>query len=138
MPSRPFILVVAFAMSLSACASPSSVGALSDYWGVGFTNVTTRCGGGYRVYQKANEPKLLVRAYEVSEARRSFCEMYNGIQQNAGVTGVRHEEAATEYLAKISALKSCRLVSGTEITALHSEFVYSCPTHPDLAIMVKG
>lgn len=136
--SRSLLLVAAFAMSLAACASPSSVGALSDYWGVSYTNVSTRCGGGYQVYRKPGESRILVRAYELSEARQSFCERYNGIQPDIGITGVRHEEAVLEYISGRADLRSCTLVSGTEISSLHSEFVIACPVAPGTAIRAKG
>lgn len=136
--SRSSLPIIAVGLSLSACASPSSVGTLSDYWGADATKVSTRCGGGYQVFRKPDERKILVRAYEFSEARQSFCERYNGIQPNVDITGVRHEEAALEYMAGRADLKSCTLVSGTEITSLHSEFVISCPTAPKAAVTAKG
>jgi hypothetical protein len=135
----PFVLpIIAIAASLSGCASPSGLGALSDYWGVGYTHVTTTCGGGYQVYRKSGEPKILVVAYPISEARKSFCESYNGIRPSPSVTGVRYEEGALEYLARTPDLKSCTLAGGTELTGLHSEFVIACPRSPAGAITAKG
>lgn len=138
MLDRFLVPALAVTALLSACASPASVGALSDYWGVSYTNVSTRCGGGYQVYRKPGEQRILVRAYEVSEARQAFCERYNGLQPDIGITGVRHEEAALEYLATTADLKACRIVSGTEITSLHSEFVLACPVAPETAVRAKG
>jgi hypothetical protein len=131
----PFIAIAA---SLSGCASTASVGTLSDYWGVGYTHVTTTCGGGYQVYRKPSESKILVVAYPVSEARKSFCEIYNEIRPSPNATGMRYEEGALEYLAKTPSLKSCTLAGGTELTGLHSEFVVACQVSPSGVITAKG
>ncbi len=138
MVGRALFPAVALILSLSACASPSAQGSLHEYWGVAYTNVSTRCGGGYQVYRKPGTSRILVRAYELSEARQSFCERYNGIQPSVGVTGVRHEEAVVEYMATRADLRECRLVSGTEITSLHSEFMIACPVAPTGAVRAKG
>ncbi len=119
--------ITVLAAGLSACASNPKGGSLSDYVGVGVTNVATSCGGGYQVYRQPVNGRLLIVAYAVSEARQSFCQSWRGEPSVSPVTGVRHEEAAVEYIAKTPAMKGCALVSGTEITRLHSEFTIACP-----------
>jgi hypothetical protein len=111
---------------------------LSDYVAVAYTNVQTSCGGGYQVYRKTGEPKILVRAYEVAEVRRSLCESIRSDPPRSAMTGVRYEDAALEYLATTADLKACTIAGGTEITRVHSEFVLACPAIPVAAISVKG
>jgi hypothetical protein len=140
MPCRASSLlpIVALSGSLVACASGSSIGTLAPYIAVGYTNVQTSCGGGYQVYRKPGEPKILVRAYEVAEVRRSLCESIRSDPPRVATTGVRYEDAALEYLATTPDLKACTLASGVEITRVHSEFVLACPAAPAAAISVKG
>lgn len=140
MLGRPSSLlpIMALSGSLTACASASSIGLLSDYVAVGYTDVQTSCGGGYQVYRKPGEPKILVRAYEVAEVRRSLCERIRSDPPRQAMTGVRFEDAAQEYLATAADLKACTLASGTEVTRVHSEFVLACPATPAAAIGVKG
>jgi hypothetical protein len=130
---------VVLALSVAGCASQPRGGSLSDYVAVGSTNVTTHCGGGYQVYRQPVNGRLLVAAYAVSEARQTFCQSYRGEPSVAPITGVRHEEAAVEYIAHTPAMKGCTLVSGSEITPLHSEFIVACPAAPGTAtITAKG
>jgi len=131
-------LVIALTVLVSACASEPKGGSLSDYVGVSFTNVETRCGGGYQVYRQPVNGRLLVAAYAVSEAYRSACEARRGAQPVPGGIGVRHEEAALQYIATTPSMKGCTLVSGTEITGLHSEFVVSCPASVSRVVRAKG
>jgi hypothetical protein len=105
---------------------------------VGYTNVTTTCGGGYQVYRQPINGRLLVAAYAVSEMRQTFCQRWRGEPSVSPVTGVRHEEAALEYIAQTPAMKGCTLVSGIEISRLHSEFVVACPAPPAAAVTAKG
>src|SRR3712207_483841 len=90
--------IAALTTSLSACASNPQGGALSDYVGVGYTNVATTCGGGYQVYQQPVNRRLLVAAYPISEARQSLCQSLRGEPSISSVTGVRHEDGALEYI----------------------------------------
>ena len=141
MLSRPLSLlsILALSVSLSACASNPQGGSLSDYIGVGATNVETSCGGGYRVFYRPVEQRVLVRAYEISEAYRSMCESRRGGPPRSTALGVRYEDAALEYLAQTPSLKACTIVSGVEITRLHSEFTLACPAAPGaVAITAKG
>lgn len=119
--------LVALAALVSACASQPRGASLGDYVGVSYTNVETRCGGGYQVYRQPVDGRLLVAAYAISEAVRSACMARRGAPPMPSRTGVRYEEAALEYIATTPSMKGCTLVSGTEITGLHSEFVVSCP-----------
>src|SRR5215217_8048105 len=107
MLSRPlFITAQLVLMSImSGCASVPTGGSLSDYVGVGYTNVTTTCGGGYQVYRQPVSGRLLVAAYAVSEMRQTFCQSWRGEPSVSSVTGVRHEEAALEYIATTPAMK---------------------------------
>jgi hypothetical protein len=124
---------------LSACASNPQGGSLSDYVAVGYTNVATACGGGYQVYRQPVNGRLLVVAYAASEARQTFCQSWRGESSVSPVTGVRHEEAALEFIATTPTMKGCTLVSGIEITRLHSEFIVACPAAPGSAtISAKG
>jgi hypothetical protein len=136
--SSAFIPVIAIVAFVSACASNPEGGSLVNYIGVGSTDVATACGGGYQVFRKPGERRFLVRAYEVSETYRSMCEMHRAPRPASTITGVRYEDAALEYLAKSSDLRSCTLVSGVEITRLHSEFTVACPAAPVAAISAKG
>ena len=137
---RPFLVLAASGLlvSLAGCASTPKGGSLSDYVGVGSRNVTTTCGGGFQVYRQPVNGRLLVAAYAVSEMRQTFCQSWRGDPSVSPVTGVRHEEAALQYIAQTPAMKGCTIVSGIEITRLHSEFVVSCPTAPTVAVKAKG
>jgi hypothetical protein len=131
------LAVLSFA--LAGCASTPKGGSLSDYVGVGYGNVATACGGGYQVYRQPVNGRLLVVAYAASEARQTFCQSWRGEPSVSPVTGVRHEEAALEFIATTPAMKGCTLVSGIEITRLHSEFIVACPAAPGSAtISAKG
>jgi hypothetical protein len=131
------LAVLSFA--LAGCASTPKGGSLSDYVGVGSVNVATACGGGYQVYRQPVNGRVLVAAYAASEARQTFCQSWRGEPSVSPVTGVRHEEAVTEYIAKTPGLTGCTIVSGVEITRLHSEFVIACPAAPGAAaISAKG
>jgi hypothetical protein len=124
---------------LSACASAPSGGSLSDYVGVGYTNVTTTCGGGFQVYRQPVNGRVLVAAYAVSNMRQSFCQSWRGEPPAPSLTGARYEEAVREYISKTPTLKGCTVVSGIEITQLHSEFVVSCPAAPAAPVIkAKG
>jgi hypothetical protein len=144
MISRPLaiITIAALTAALSACASNRSSpqgGSLSDYVGVSYANVSTACGGGYQVYRQPVNGRLLVVAYAASEARQSFCQSWRGEPSVSPVTGARHEEGAVEYIATTPALKGCTLVSGIELTSLHSEFTIACPAVPGATIIsAKG
>src|SRR4051794_27223558 len=130
--------VLGLAALVSACATQPKGGSLSDYVGVSFTNIETRCGGGYQVYRQPVNGRLLVAAYAVSEAFKSACEARRGDQPIQSRTGARYEEAALEYIAATPSMKGCTLVNGTEITRLHSEFVVACPASVTRAIRAKG
>jgi hypothetical protein len=136
------IAIAALAAALSACASSRSTplgGSLSDYVGVSYVNVTTTCGGGYQIYRQPTNGRMLVAAYAASEVRQSICQSWRGESSVSPVTGVRHEEAVTEYIAATPALKGCTVVSGVAITRLHSEFSIACPAAPGAAtISAKG
>ncbi len=140
MPRRPVFItaLLVLAGALSGCASAPKGGSLPDYIAVGYTNVTTTCGGGYQVYRQPINGRLLVAAYAVSEMRQTFCQSWRGEPSVSPVTGVRHEEAALEYIAQTPAMKGCTLVSGIEISRLHSEFVIACPASPAAAVTAKG
>lgn len=140
MPSRSFSItaMVALVGVMSGCASAPVGGSLSDYVAVGYTNVTTSCGGGYQIYRQPVNGRLLVVAYAASEMRQTFCQSWRGEPSVSPVTGVKHEEGALEYIAKTPAMKDCTLVSGIEITPLHSEFIVSCPGQPATAVIAKG
>jgi hypothetical protein len=144
MLSRPvsLISIAALTVALSACASSRSNpqgGSLSDYVAVSYTNVTTTCGGGYQVYRQPVNGRVLVVAYAASEARQSICQSWRGEPSVSPITGARHEEAVVEYIATTPSLKGCTVVSGVEITSLHSEFTIICPADPAAtAISTKG
>ncbi|ANY77693.1 hypothetical protein BB934_05140 [Microvirga ossetica] len=140
MLSRPLFVTALLALvgAMSGCASAPTGGSLSDYVAVGYTNVTTTCGGGYQVYRQPVNGRLLVAAYAVSEMRQSFCQSWRGEPSLSPLTGVRHEEGALEYIATTPAMKGCILVSGVEITRLHSEFIVACPAQPGATITAKG
>ena len=57
---------------------------------------------------------------------------------NPGLTGVRHEEAVVEYIAKTPSLKGCTVAGGMAHTPLHSEFTLACPDTTAKAIPAKG
>jgi hypothetical protein len=143
MLSRPLalLLTATLAGSLAACASTDSEGSIAHYIATGATNVTTSCGGGYQVFRAPAENRILVVAYAIPQAYKSICE--GSAQSFQGVTGVRYEEAALEYLSKSADLKVCKVVRGVEITPLHSEFFLSCPVVPTaatpaVAVRAKG
>jgi hypothetical protein len=140
MLSRPLFLTATLALvaAMPGCASAPKGGSLSDYVAVGYTNVTVTCGGGYQVYRQPVNGRLLVAAYAASEMRQSFCQSWRGEPSISPVTGVRHEEAALEFIAQTPAMKGCTLVSGIEITRLHSEFVVACPAPPAAVVTAKG
>lgn len=144
MLSRPLalLLTATLAASLTACASSTDTGgSLSHYIATGSTNVTTSCGGGYQVFRNGTENRILVVAYAIPQAYKAICEGSGPSRQ--GLTGVRYEEAALEYLSKTADLKACTLASGDEITPLHSEFVLNCPVAlpaatPATTVRAKG
>lgn len=133
----PLALAAALAVSVSGCAQGTSPGSISYYVATPVTKVETRCGGGYQVFQRPGEPTILVAAYAVSEAAQTLCEQRRGIVP-VRATGIRHEEAAVEYIAARPDLKGCTVVSGIEHTALHSEFVLACPGAATNVVSVKG
>ncbi|MBD2749031.1 hypothetical protein IC232_20280 [Microvirga sp. BT688] len=133
----PLILAAVLAASVSGCARGTAPGSLSYYVATPAYKVETRCGGGYQVFQRPGEPTILVAAYAISEAVQTMCEQRRGIVP-VSVTGVRHEEAAVEYIATRPDLKGCTVVSGIEHTRLHSEFVLSCPGVATGVVSVKG
>jgi hypothetical protein len=130
--------VIALTALVTACASQPRGGSLSDYVGVSYTNIETRCGGGYQVYRQPVNGRLLVVAYAISEAFKSACEARRGAELVPTKTGVRYEEAALEYIEKTPGMKGCTIVSGTEITRLHSEFIVACPASATQVIRAKG
>ena len=68
-----------------------------------------------------------------------MCESRRGVPPRSTAQGVRHEDAEREYLAQTPSLKACTIVSGVEITRLHSEFALACPAAPGaVAIKAKG
>jgi hypothetical protein len=135
--SATTLLVLVGAMS--GCASTPKGGSLSDYVGGYPINVTTTCGGGFQVYRQPVNGRVLVVAYAVSEMRQSFCQSWRGEPSVSAVTGVRHEDAALEFISQTPALKGCALTSGVEITRLHSEFIMACPTAPGAGVVqAKG
>ena len=133
----PLILAAALAASVSGCARGTTPGSLSYYVATPVAKVETRCGGGYQVFQRPGEPTILVAAYAISEAVQTMCEQRRGIVP-VSVTGVRHEEAAVEYIATRPDLKGCTVVSGIEHTRLHSEFVLACPGVATGVVSAKG
>jgi hypothetical protein len=133
----PLALAAALAVSVSGCAQGTAPGSLSYYVATPAYKVETRCGGGYQVFQRPGEPTILVAAYGVSEVVQTMCEQRRGIVP-VRATGVRHEEAAVEYIAKRPDLKGCTVVSGIEHTSLHSEFVLACPGVATNVVSVKG
>jgi hypothetical protein len=133
----PLVLAAALAVSLSGCARGTAPGSLSYYVATPVTKVETRCGGGYQVFQRPGEPTILVAAYAISEAVQTMCEQRRGVVP-ISATGVRHEEAAVEYIATMPHLKGCTVVSGIEHTRLHSEFVLACPGVATNVVSVKG
>jgi hypothetical protein len=134
----PLVLAAAVAVSVSGCARGTAPGSLSYYVATPVTKVETTCGGGYQVFQRPGEPTILVVAYAVSEAAQTLCEQRRGIVPVRAHTGVRHEEAAVEYIATMPHLKGCTVVSGVEHTLLHSEFVLACPGVASNVVSVKG
>jgi hypothetical protein len=137
---RSILLVSALALAalVSGCARGSVPGSISYYVATPGVKVETKCGGGYQIFQRPGELTILVAAYAVSEVVQTVCEQRRGISTAPGPSGVRHEEAAVEYIALTPALKGCTVVSGMEITRLHWEFVLSCPAPLNGAISVKG
>ena len=133
----PLILAAALAASVSGCARGTAPGSISYYVATPVAQVETRCGGGYQVYQRPGEPTILVVAYAVSEAVQTMCEQRRGIVP-VSATGIRHEEAAVEYIATRPHMKGCTVVSGIEHTRLHSEFVLACPGVAGGVVSVKG
>ncbi len=133
----PLALAAALAVSVSGCAQGTAPGSISYYVAAPVTKVETRCGGGYQVFYRPGEPTILVAAYAVSEAVQTLCEQRRGIVP-VRATGVRHEEAAVEYIATRPDLKGCTVVSGMEHTLLHSEFVLACPGVATGVVSVKG
>ncbi len=124
-PLCRLIPAVMLMSAVTACTATSN-GSISHYWGVPASNVSTRCGSGYRVFRYRDEPKILVSAYVGSYIYRSACERNGPVEQR--ITGVDHEEAAAAYIEDRPALKGCRITGGTSLSPLHSEFILSCPT----------
>jgi hypothetical protein len=133
----PLVLAAALAASVSGCARGTAPGSLSYYVATPAAQVETRCGGGYQVFQRPGEPTILVAAYAISEAVQTMCEQRRGIVP-VRATGIRHEEAAVEYIATRPHLKGCTVVSGIEHTRLHSEFVLACPGLATGIVSAKG
>jgi hypothetical protein len=133
----PLALVAALAVFVSGCAQGTAPGSLSYYVATPAAKVETRCGGGYQVFQRPGEPTILVAAYGVSEVAQTLCEQRRGIVP-VRATGIRHEEAAVEYIATNPQLKGCTVVSGIEHTRLHSEFVLACPATATSVVSAKG
>jgi hypothetical protein len=133
----PLVLAAALAVFVSGCAQGTAPGSLSYYVATPMSQVETRCGGGYQVFQRPGEPTILVVAYAVSEAVQTLCEQRRGIVP-VRATGIRHEEAAVEYIATLPHLKGCTVVSGIEHTRLHSEFVLACPATATSVVSAKG
>jgi hypothetical protein len=113
-------------------------GSIAHYVAAPSLGVETTCGGGYQVFRRPGEQTVLVSAYAISEAAQTMCEQRRGLQPNPGMTGVRHEEAAVEYITKSPALKGCTVAGGIAHTALHSEFTLACPDTVAKAISAKG
>jgi threonine dehydratase len=140
MPSRllPVIVPAAAAVLLSGCAIDPAPGSIGHYVAAPSLAVETTCGGGYRVYRRPGEETVLVAAYAISEAVQTMCEQRRGLLPESGATGVRHEEAVVEYIAKTPTLKGCTVVSGIAHTSLHSEFTLACPAKTEKAVRAKG
>jgi hypothetical protein len=134
----PLVLAAAMAAFITGCARGTTPGSLSYYVATPAAQVETRCGGGYQVFQRPGEPTILVVAYAVSEAVQTLCEQRRGIVPVPARTGVRHEEAAVEYIATRPHLKGCTVTSGIEHTRLHSEFVLACPGVATGVVSAKG
>jgi hypothetical protein len=128
--SLPFALTAALTASVSGCATGPMPGSIAYYVAAPSAGVKTTCGGEYKVFRRRGEQRLLVAAYAIPEALQTMCEQRRGLQPSLGITGVRHEEAAVEYISETPALKGCTVASGIEITHLHSEFVLGCPAEP--------
>src|SRR5918993_2477171 len=133
----PLVLAAAMAAFITGCARGTTPGSLSYYVATPAAQVETRCGGGYQVFYRLGEPTILVVAYAVSEAVQTMCEQRRGIVPVSAI-GVRHEEAAVEYIATRPHLKGCTVVSGIEHTRLHSEFVLACPGVATGVVSAKG
>jgi hypothetical protein len=131
------VLAAALAVLVSGCARGTAPGSLSYYVATPAAKVETRCGGGYQVFQRPGEPTILVVAYAVSEVAQTLCEQRRGIVP-VRATGIRHEEAAVEYIDTLPHLKGCTVVSGVEHTRLHSEFVLACPGVATSVVSAKG
>ena len=114
-----------FTLSVTACASTSE-GTISRYSDAAAVDVATRCGGGYQVFQRESEPRILVSAYVGSYIYKSVCERNSPVARS--ITGVDHEEAAIVYIEERLQLKGCRITGGTSLSSLHSEFYLSCTT----------
>jgi hypothetical protein len=132
-PKLPIAFASTLALVLTACGT-TSPGSLAYYVGVGYTNVTTSCGGGYQVYRVGGEQRLLVAAYAVSQAYKAMCEDSRG----AAAARPGFAEAVGEYIEKAPDLKGCTIASAVEITPLHTEFTLACPATPGVAISAKA
>src|SRR5688500_12349503 len=113
MPSRslPYLVPAAIAAVLSGCAMDPQPGSMAHYVAAPSMGVQTTCGGGYQVFRRVGEQTVLVAADAVSEAVQTTCEQRRGLGPGPGVTGVRHEEAVVEYIAKTPSLKGCTVAS---------------------------
>ncbi|NIX76981.1 hypothetical protein [Microvirga terricola] len=130
---RNFALSCAFAAFMAACASPGLV-EISTYIGVAPTQVNTSCHGGYEVFDKKDEHRLLIRPYALSLMANGVCRSQRGLPRLTSLPGVWYAEPAQEYLTMqgsesvplASRRYGCRLTAGMGLTASHSEFWYQC------------
>lgn len=129
---RNTALSCAFGASVAACAT-SSGPSIYSYVNVPPTPVNTRCMGGYQVFDKKDEGRLLITPYAVSLVANAACEGLSSSPRSP-VTGVRYSAAAQEYLSMQnrdsvpleSRRTGCQLTGGTELALTHSEFTYQC------------
>lgn len=131
---RNVVLSCAFAASAAACATPGLV-EISTYIGVAPRQVNTSCRGGYQVFDKPGERRLLIRPYALNLIANAVCRSRTGLAPlPTNVSGVLYADAAQEYLTMqgsesvpISARRyGCQLTGGMGLTASHSEFWYQC------------
>lgn len=120
------LMVAGAGIYLSSCASSGP--SLTDYSGMpGGDPVKTSCGGGYQIFDKPKESRLLVTPYSLSAVVKAVCDGFQGLPTEQNVTGIPFEEAAREYFLSVKKRTDCRITGGIKFTALHSEFTYFCP-----------
>lgn len=118
MKARKALLLLGVLVPLAACQTPRGPAYTSS------ANVRAPCGGQYMVGTKPNSTTLLVTPYIFTAAVRSACETDPASPLR---TGVAYEAGARAYLSETLKKPQCEVVSGTRVTALHSEFTFRCP-----------